>query len=168
MKKILYLFVAIAAMTTVSSCSSDDDGGGSGSLKIGSSTFTPSTNTDVLLYNTTDVEAGTDVSVRYFSLILGSMTSPSYLELEVSYNTATGIDGTYAISNTIMAGKATVSFETPELAYDSTPAQGTLKVKDLGNNQFRLEFNSVSLADIDNISPTIVAKGTISPFFSPF
>lgn len=169
MKKLVYVFALVASVASFVSCSSDSDGGNA--INVDGQSLKINNNNGALVYNTTSLDAGTETSTRYFSMIVGNLTTtdfPDYVDVEVTYNNTAGINGTYTLTNSsTTAGTADVDYYNADNDFESNNGQGSVKVTDLGNNKFKLEFTNVTVTDNSDPAATlsVIVKGSVTATF---
>ena len=153
MKKIVLILPVLFFI--VSSCSSDDSSSNSSNdnlfvskILVDNKSFVPSENTDEDINVSTSFESGVNngqANLRTFHLfnLTPNLSTSESLQLSIIYPISqSSINGTYSLKisdievNTAAQGSYTLGFNS--FSFDG----GSLSIVDLGNNKFKLTFNT--------------------------
>ena len=161
MKKLLLFVFAITAMV---SCSSDSGENQIDSqLKIDNVGFSPDQDADGVHYRNTYKVVQDDTTVQIFTLEKGQPVNGNWqiFQVQISYPTAQGANGTYNF-DVMNSGQALGFFQIPSNS-GFTIDHGSVTVKDLGQDNYKLTFNNVTathyLGTLPNKSVTGYFKG---------
>lgn len=177
-KKIRLLSLLFLSLISVQCSTSNDNASTTGTLFVNDVNFQIGTNVAPnAIYNATLFQNTTDpdfFNFRIFNITdssVSSATNVKNITLVFAYPGLAYLNGTYSLSQEEnVDGIPFVSCSyiegSNEFGGSSDLSTGTVKVTDLGSNNFKLEFNNAVLQNDSGVTKTIT--GFCSPTFSNF